>query len=389
MREIDLSAPSPELRLTGVLDLAATGDGFQLRRLPPGTRAQLLDPSAEFMATMPSGAKIELRTDTQAIEVVARLTHLQLGDFPPIPGMFELSVDGGATAAQASARGDIVRVDLSTGTFELLPGEVTTVRFDDLPAGWKHIELWLPHATSVELRAVRVDDDAAIEPPPRPNHRWVHYGSSISHCLEAVQPTHVWPVVASRLAGVELQSLAFAGQCQIDQYVARAIRDMPADAISLKVGINIVNGDTMRERTFVAAVQGFIDTVRDGHPETPLAVVTPIICPAAEDHPGPTLAGSDLGVRVIDRPPELSVGALTLRRIRELLADVVAARQRAGDSNIGLIDGLELFGPDDVDDLPDGLHPNDAGYVRIGERFHGLAFGPGGLFEPVAAAGRR
>jgi len=33
-----------------------------------------------------------------------------------------------------------------------------------------------------------------------------------------------------------------------------------------------------------------------------------------------------------------------------------------------------------VDDLPDGLHPNSAGYRRMGERFVAYAFAPGGPF---------
>ena len=42
--------------------------------------------------------------------------------------------------------------------------------------------------------------------------------------------------------------------------------------------------------------------------------------------------------------------------------------------------GASCSGEDDLDDLPDGLHPNAAGYQRMGERFHALAFGAGGPF---------
>jgi hypothetical protein len=169
-----------------------------------------------------------------------------------------------------------------------------------------------------------------------------------------------------------------AGQCQLDPFVARALRDLPVDLISLKVGINVVNGDTMRERTFVPAIHGFLDTIRDGHPTTPVLVVSPILCPAHEQHPGPTVGGTPISV--IDRRPALAVGSLTTGRIRELLADVVATRQAAGDEHLHLLDGRELFGEDDLDDLPDGLHPNAAGYQRMGERFDALAFGAGGPF---------
>jgi hypothetical protein len=178
--------------------------------------------------------------------------------------------------------------------------------------------------------------------------------------------------VAARLAGVDLQSFGFAGQCQLDPFVARMIAAQPADLISLKVGINILNGDTLRERTFVPAVQGFIDTIRDGHPTTPIVLITPITCPVAENHPGPTTLGVDGQCAVVERPAALSAGALTLHRIRELEAEIISSRQ-ASDPNLQLLQGPELFGPGDIHDLPDGLHPNAAGYQRMGERFHAWA----------------
>ena len=54
----------------------------------------------------------------------------------------------------------------------------------------------------------------------------------------------------------------------------------------------------------------------------------------------------------------MSIGALSLTRIRELLRGAVWLRQSQGDGFLQLLDGLELFGPDDVVDLSDGLHPN-------------------------------
>jgi len=384
LRSIDVLAPESGVRLAGILDAEPTGAGARLRRLPAWTRQQILDPALRFVATMPSGARLETVTDSTAVEVDALLTRLQLGDQKPPPAIFELVVDGEVVASASFDEGRVIRTDPATLTMEVHRGPAVTIRFDGLAARSKRIELWLDQGASFELRGVRIDDGAtAASPEPSGRTRWVHYGSSISHCVEAERPTGVWPAVAARMAGVDLLSLGLAGQCHLDPMVARTIRDLDVDLITMKVGINVVNGDTMRERTFLAAVQGFLDTVREGHPETPIGVITPIICPVAEDHSGPTLVGADGSVYVVDRPVELTVGALSLRRIRQLLGDVVAARQEAGDKNIVLFDGLGLFGADDVADLPDGLHPNSAGYRRMGERFHALAFGPGGAFSSL------
>ena len=217
----------------------------------------------------------------------------------------------------------------------------------------------------------------ATRPPADTRRRWIHYGSSISHCLEAETPTGTWPAVAARLGGVDLLSFGFGGQCMLDQFVARTIRDLPADAISLKVGINLVNGDTMRDRTFGPALRGFLDTIRDGHPDTPILVVSPIFCPSAENKPGPTVPGPNGKYVTVDGLTDIRLTCLTLTKIRTAIADIVKDRRQRGDTNLHYLDGLELFGADDAGDLPDDLHPNPAGYARMGERFAALAFDPG------------
>ena len=145
--------------------------------------------------------------------------------------------------------------------------------------------------------------------------------------------------------------------------------------ISLKVGINLVNADSMTDRTFGPALHGFLDQVRDGHPDTPILLVSPIHCPSVEDHPGPNVARSDGTYGVVEGLDEVRITHLTLRKVRAAIEAIVDARRAAGDANLHYLDGLTLFGPDDVGDLPDLLHPNPAGYRRIGERFAAAAFG--------------
>jgi hypothetical protein len=367
------------IRAAGILHFEPnlTGTGHQLHRLPAWTQPQAVDPALQLVRAMPSGARLEMTTDATTIELDVQLTVIKL-DGEGVGATFDLVVDGQLVDTVRTFEGTTLLLDTETRGMALEPGGPTTVRFAGLPSGEKVVEVWLPNAATVELLEVRADGQ--VGPPPDGRRRWVHYGSSISHCIEADHPTGVWPAVAARLAGVDLQSLGLAGQCQLDGFLARTIRDLPADLISCKVGINIVNGDTMRERTFLPAVHNLLDTIREGHPDTPIVLVTPIFCPPHEDAPGPT-EHRDGRSAAPTRPVELSLGSLSLRRIRQLEAEIVATRRAAGDGNLHLLSGLDLFGPDDVDDLPDLLHPNPPGYRRIGERFHQLAFGPGGPFE--------
>ena len=224
-----------------------------------------------------------------------------------------------------------------------------------------------------EAARVRVPAGATFGPAPATGPLWLHHGSLISQCSEADRPTETWPSIVARHAHHSLLNLGIGGQCHLDQFMARAIRDLPAHAISLEVGINIVNAASLIERSFLSAFHGFLDTVRDGHPDTPILIITPIICPSAENRPGSTLMGPDHRYFTPDRPAEMSIGALSLTRIRELLRGAVKLRQSQGDASLQLLDGLELFGPDDVVDLPEGLHPNADGYRRMAQRFLPLA----------------
>ncbi|MYF31355.1 MAG: hypothetical protein F4169_21365 [Gammaproteobacteria bacterium] len=164
--------------------------------------------------------------------------------------------------------------------------------------------------------------------------------------------------------------LRIGGQCHLDPFVARTIRDLPdVDIVSIKTGINIVNMDSMRERVFAPALHGFLDTIREAKPDVPITVISPIYCPSAETRPGPTIPDGQGRFVTIDGFEQFRNGCLSLVRIREIIADVVDKRRTAGDPALHYVDGLTLFGAEDAHDLPDDLHPNPAGYRRMGERF--------------------
>lgn len=383
---IDLSAPGCPVEVRGIAELTGTAGALRPMRLPAWALAQTDTPALPVVASMPSGARLSFISDATEVVIEAQLITTKMGDRPVMPVVFEATADGRPVASAAATEYHLIHTpDITKPDVVIVPGRTARVVLDGLPVGRKHLEVWLPQNAGIEFRALAVSAGAVVLPPPvDTRRRWVHYGSSISHCMEAEHPLGVWPVVAARAAGVDVRNLGLGGQCHLDQFVARIIRDSDADLVSMKVGINVVNLDSMRDRAFLPAFHGFVDTVREGKPDVPLLVVSPIHCPGHEDGPGPSMR-AESGVYSRERPGFLSVGALTLRRIRELLAAAVAARRDAGDTNIHYLDGLSLFGPDDAGDLPDLLHPNREGYARMGDRFHRLAFVDG----PFAGGSRR
>jgi hypothetical protein len=377
MQSIPLSHPALEFR--GAHEVKVTPHGVMPRRLPPRVTSQSPDPGLEFMANMPSGVRLTFQSDTRFAELDVHEVGLQMKGDARLPMVFDLYEDGRFSVTRVATHGPTVVIDRATvpPRIEMLPGQASTLQFEGSRAGMRTLEIWLPQSGSVEVRALRIEAGARVERAAAARPRWAHYGSSISHGMEASSPSNTWPATAARIAGLDLTNLGLAGQCQLDPGAARVLRDGRFDLISLKLGINVVNLDSMRDRVFGPAVHGFLDTIREGKPKTPILVISPIICPLAEDHPGPTIPVKG-GIRVAGRPADLAYGALSLRRIREMLEWIVAVRRSEGDTNLHYLDGLELFGAADIPDLPDGLHPNAAGLVRIGQRFAAKALGADG-----------
>ncbi len=365
-----LSGVVPHLvEARGALDFDTRGDGISPRRLPAWTRLQV-PKLMDVIVRMPSGVRLRFATDSARVGISFLATNLVNAKQHRSPIAFNLECSGLMFSAASSA-GNAIHLDPTRpGEFELRRGDADTLWFDGLPSGNKICELWLPHNAYMELRMLHIDNGAKLEsaqPDARP--RWIHYGSSISHCMEADEPAYTWPAVAARMASANLQNLGFGGQCHLDGFVARTIRDSDADVISIKAGINVINMDSMRERVFVSALHAFVDTIREGKPDTPIILLSPIFCPSAEEAPGPTLANDNGKFVTVRGHDELRQGCLTLVRVRELISQVVIARREAGDLQLSYLNGLQLFSADDAFDLPDDLHPSASGYIRMGERF--------------------
>lgn len=371
----------------GALDLEDTGRGALPHRLPAYARAQIPDGQLAMAQSQPSGVRLTFRTPATAVELDVVATKRVYAGAPPRPGgVYELLVDGRLTGRAGAADGDVLTIDMAAGTTDMRPGPVCTLRFTGLPGDDKDVEIWLPHDEATRLVALRTNAPLRTV-PSRGRRVWLHHGSSISQGSNASAPTGTWPALAAALGGVDLVNLGFGGGALLDPFTARAMRDTPADLISLKVGINIVNADLMRLRAFAPAVHGFLDTLREGHPTTPLVVTSPIYCAIHESTPGPSApdagAMSEGRVRFMSTgdPEETAAGKLTLTVIRDELARIV--RQRAAcDPHLHYLDGLDLYGECDYArrPLPDELHPDPATHRHIGERFAHLAFGDDGPF---------
>jgi len=369
--------------IRGALELVPTEHGVRPHRVPAWARDQG-DGQLAMAEAQPSGVRIVLRTSATVVELDTIRTTTAYVGLPGRPdGVYDLVVDGALAGHATGSGGNVLEIDMTTGGTEYRPGPVGTVRFDGLPDTMKDVEIWLPWNEATELVALRTD--APVSPVPASGQRvWLHHGSSISHGSNSTSPTATWPALAAAAGGVDLVNLGLGGSALVDPFLARVIRDAPADLISVKLGINVITHDAMRLRVFGPAVHGFLDTIREGHPDTPLLVVSPIYCPIHEDVPGPSapsFSEDGIGFTAAGDPAEVRSGKLTLNVIRDELTRIVAARAES-DPHLYYLDGRELYGAADnaVQPLPDDLHPSPDTQRLIGERFGALVFGDGGVF---------
>jgi hypothetical protein len=370
--------PVPDLAdiVSGAAEIETTEHGLLLHRLPAAARVQSTDPQLAMVEAQPAGVRLRFRTEATALELEVFRSRTAYRGLPARPdGRIDLVVNGDVVAGAATSAGRLATIDMTTGTSEVAEEGTCTVRFDGLGAATKDVEIWLPHVERLELVELRADA-AVVAAPVSDRPVWIHHGSSISQGSNAERPTETWPVIAARETGAELINLGFGGSALLDPFVARAIGAVPADVISVAIGINLVNTDVMRLRAFGPAVHGFLDTIRDARPTTPLLVISPILCPIHEDTPGPgsfdleALGRGVVRFRATGDPAEAAAGKLTLRTIRAELARIVEER-RVSDPNLHYLDGLELYGEADAAEhpLPDALHPDGPTHRLIAERF--------------------
>ncbi|MEU4191293.1 GDSL-type esterase/lipase family protein [Kribbella sp. NPDC026611] len=273
-------------------------------------------------AATPAGVRASWRTAARSVEVEIRA---QLGIYSRIAPL-DLLVDGKLYE----------RCELQAREQRMITS---------LPGHEVELEIWLPQAGVISVRGPRFD--GAAEPLAPTGPRWVTYGSSITQCSGAYGPSETWPALVARQHGWECVNLGFAGECHLDPVAARTIRDLPARLISLCLGINIHGGATFSGRTLPGQVEAFVRTVREGHPQTPIVVITPLLAP--------------------NREGSVNAVGLTLDDVRGCVE--LGART---DPDIEVIDGRTILSLEEARALyADDVHPGPDGYRLIGERLAG------------------
>lgn len=329
MQQVELNASF----FAGVVSVERIDEGFRPWRLPHERRYLFPSPGNGLLTYAQYGSGCRLRFETETTAICLRVAPL-----PVIPQVCLRD----SFVIDATVNGEIA----ASGTAAPGSEEIT---IQGLPAGEKIVEVWLPPEIPITVRALLVDDGAECRPVPDTRPKWVTYGSSLTHCVRAHGSARTWPAIIARKRRLNLISLGFGGQCHLEPVVGMAIRDLGADLITLKLGINCIGG-SLNARTFPGAVMGLVAIIREKQPETPLCLISPIGFPPNETKPN-------------------AVG-YTISAMRDTIRDVYTALKENGDQHIHYVNGLDVFDLDLISRYTvDQCHPNGDGIEIMAENF--------------------
>lgn len=320
--------PFPDARLP-VSGLAWLAEHPQeLIRFPPRL-AESLPKAVWNLAQSPSGGRIRFRTNTNRLAI--RL------EYPSAPNMTNMHAFG-QTGVDLYLDGAYLSTAIAPK--DAAPGHVVEhVYFDYGTRARRNREvtLYLPLYKPVKVLAIGLENEATVTRPAafavaKPV---VFYGTSITQGGCASRSGLSYQAILARRLNVDFVNLGFSGNGKGEPAVADAVAEIDAAAFVL---------DFSQNNQTLAALQQvyepFLAKLRAKHPRTPILAITPIATSTER--------------------PEFD---LMRAHIREVVQRLIAA----GDQRLALVEGYELLGPNQLDGLVDGIHPNDLGFQYMAD----------------------
>lgn len=320
-----------EAYIAGAASVECVDGDLQPWRLPHPAHHLFPSPDDGLLARAACTSGVRLRLETDATDLTLQ--------FRPLPEAHAAVPDGHAF--------DLV-IDNKIAQVARGGLGATEVTFTGLPSGRRVVEAWLPPSCPVTLTGLMVNASATARPLPDRRPLWVTWGSSLTHCVRAGSAGRTWPATVARAFDLNLMNLGFGGQCHLDPAVAMYIRDLPAAYITLKLGVNTISG-SVNARTYPVLVTAAVAIIREKHPHTPLALISPFGFPRNEDTP--------------------NVVGYTIGAMRRDMEAVYRRFLNAGDRNLYYVNGARIFTLEDIAAYTeDQCHAGPAGIDLQAER---------------------
>ena len=193
----------------------------------------------------------------------------------------------------------------------------------------------------VESLEIGLKPDAALDVarPYRDVEPVLFYGSSIVHGTAASRPGYIYPAIISRELNLDFRDIGFSGMAKGEPAIAEWMATLPMSVFVCDYDHNAPTVEHL-EATHYA----LYETIRKKNPDVPYIMVTRPdywTLPTEQEH--------------------------ILKRRDVIMTSYLKARG-AGDKNVYFIDGMSFnVAPHQYEMSVDGVHPNDAGFVRMAD----------------------
>lgn len=301
----------------GVLRVMREEQGVRLARVTPAQLACAEQmPAWGIRARCCAGATLELRTDSPYLDI-------RFAILSSCRQFFGIDVDIDGVLSHA------VRVDEHRAVYE--------GRLFDLPdRKVRQVRVHLPYTVEIRLEGIGLAEGATVEPLPRRARRLLALGDSITQGMEARSPIASYPVQLARLLDAELLNQGIGGHV-FDANMLDAEMTLQPDVVTVAYGTNDWHsGKGLRQ--VEADVREYLAKLRSIWPvgRTKVVVISPI----------------------------WRIGGLEKKNGADLLEFSRAILETAGQcAGVVTVDGLTLV-PNQPWYLPDGTHPDDAGFLH-------------------------
>lgn len=323
MKSIDLGQLSVEL-FHNHLDVLETEEGLlPVRFTPHQMEIYEVELPWKIRSRCPAGICLDFVTDSAFLELA----------YQPVNACrvwcyFDIFVDG------------------------LFVDSIGTASWKENPGSWKYeikgkpgckrITIYLPHTVELYLKSLTLSPGAAIEPAQRYSKNLLCLGDSITQGMDSRKPSGTYPVLLSRLLGMNVLNHGVGGYIFAEESLDASIPYRP-DAITVAYGTNDW-GKSATAEEFQSKCSAFLNKLAALYPETPIFVLTPLW-------------------RADENRDDYFASFHVLRGI---------IRQEAEKhSNMTVLDGNQL-----IPHLPqlygdEKLHPNDEGFLHIASNVYG------------------
>jgi peptidoglycan/xylan/chitin deacetylase (PgdA/CDA1 family)/lysophospholipase L1-like esterase len=202
------------------------------------------------------------------------------------------------------------------------------------------LPLWTDvHFSGLELENGYELTDFTVQDKPK----IVGFGDSITHGRGQLDTYQTYLYLLGEKLGYELFNVAVGGG-----KTSQALADMIAtdfsdiDIITILIGYNDLNGNAITAATYNTRYKGVVTALRAAHPNTKIYCITMTYTT--------TTNSNSTGIPAED--------------FRNVVREILADKQNAGDSNLFLIEGDDIT---DEDDLADPVHLNIEGASNFAE----------------------